>query len=97
MAPSPNLEVAYLETGSLVMTLDAATTVTQLGDVESGGEMVAANTEFTIEAGYFLVLQPGVTGEVRNEGSEPASVSVAGLVPEGGSAPASSPEGTPAG
>lgn len=90
VAPSANLEVTYMESGSLVMTLDAAVTVTQLGDVESGGEVVAANTAFTAEAGQFLVLQPGVSGEVRNEGDEPAVVSVSGLTPAGDSAPLAS-------
>ena len=97
VAPSPNLEVAYQESGSLVMTLDAAVTVTELGDVASGGTVVPAGTGFTLETGHFVVLQPGVSGEVRNEGSEPGIVSVAGLTPAGGGAPVASPEGTPAG
>jgi mannose-6-phosphate isomerase-like protein (cupin superfamily) len=96
--PSPNLEVFYVESGSLVVTFDAPVTITRLGDVESGGEMVPAGTEFVIESGEFGVLQPGTGSEIRNEGSEPAAVSIAGLVPAGaGGATVASPEATPAG
>lgn len=95
--PSTHLEVIYMESGSLTMTLDAAVVVTQLGDTESGGEIVPANTEFTLETGQFIVLQPGVSGEVRNDGSEPASVSVAGLTPAGVGMPTGTPAATPAG
>lgn len=88
--PGGNLEVGYVESGSLVMVLDAAVTVGRVGDVESGGLEVPANTEFTVEAGQFIVLQPGVSGEIRNEGGEPAVVSVAGLTPAG--VPGATPE-----
>lgn len=95
--PSSHLEVAIIESGSLTMTLDAAVTVTELGDTESGGEVVPANTEFVVETGQFLVLQPGVSGEVRNDGSEPARVSVAGLTPAGADMPTGTPAASPAG
>jgi hypothetical protein len=56
------------------------------------GETVAANTEVVVEAGEYLVLPPMTTGEVRNDGTEPASVSIANVIP----APIASPEATPA-
>ena len=89
---SPALEVAYVESGALSLTLDVPVTVGQVGASDMGGEAVSAGTEFIIEAGNYLVLPPGTAGEVRNDGEEPASVSVANIVP----APTASPEATPA-
>lgn len=93
--PSGNLELGYLEFGSLVFTFDAAVVTGQVGDLEAGGDVVPAGTEVTLEAGQFLVLQPGVSGEARNDGNEPAVLSVAGLTPGGGAAPMATPEATP--
>src|SRR5687768_1193694 len=42
---SPTLELAYLESGTLLMTLGAPVTVTRSGGV---GEQVDANTAFTV-------------------------------------------------
>lgn len=94
--PSANLELIYAESGSLVMTFDTAVAVGRIGDVV-GGEVVPAGTEFTLEAGQFLVLQPGVSGEVRNDGTETAAVVVAGLNPAGAGAPEDIPASTPVG
>jgi hypothetical protein len=96
VAPSGNLELVYMESGSLMMTLDASVTVGTVGDVETGGILAPANTEFTLGTGQFVVMQPGVSGEVRNEGMDTATVSVAGLTPEGVGVPSASPEATPA-
>lgn len=93
IAPSTSLELAYVEAGSLTVTLDGATTVGRVGQPEADGEAMAPNTEFVLETGQFIVLQPGVSGEVRNDGDETAIVSVAGLTPSG----AQMPEATPAG
>ncbi len=95
VVPGPNLEVGYMESGSLVMTLDAPVTVKQVSDAQGEGETYSAGTEFTLETGYFLVLQPGVGGEIRNDSDEPALLSVVGLTPEGGTiaTPAASPQG----
>jgi hypothetical protein len=93
--PGPNLELGYMESGNLVMTLDAPVTVRQANDPQGEGEMYDAGSEFTLEAGDFLVLQPGVGGEIRNDSNEPASLSVAGLT-LGGSGIAT-PQASPAG
>lgn len=92
--PSPNLEVVYMESGSMVLTLDMGVTVFQLGDTEGAGEHFAADTEITLEAGDYLVMQPGVGGEVRNDSDEPAAASVSGLMPV---APGGIQEATPEG
>jgi quercetin dioxygenase-like cupin family protein len=89
---SPALEVAYVESGSLTITLSAAITIGQLGATDTSGEAVAAGTEVTVQAGQYFVLPPMTTGEVRNDGAEAASVSIANILP----APAATPEATPA-
>lgn len=92
---TPSLEIGYMESGSLVMVVDAPVTVKHVDDTEGAGETHSAGTEFTISAGEFMVLQPGVGGEIRNESGAPAILSVAGLTPAGGSiaTPEASPEG----
>lgn len=80
---SPALEIAYVESGTLTMTLSVPVTVGQVDAPDEAGEAVAAGTEFTLDAGEYIVLPPMTTGEVRNDGEEPASVSIANLIPEG--------------
>jgi quercetin dioxygenase-like cupin family protein len=78
--PSPSLELGYLVEGSLIFTLDADVVVGVAGTPDSAGETVPAGTEFTLSPGDYVVLRPGVTGEVRNEGTDTATLSVAGIV-----------------
>lgn len=92
VAASSSLEVIYFESGSLTLRLDAPVTVGNLNAIDAVGENYAADTEFTVTAGDYFALPPGVGGELRNEGDEPAVVSAAGLVPEGVGMPA---DGTP--
>ena len=77
--PSTMLELVYVETGVLVMELDAAVTVAQLDTPDVAGEPVPAGTEVTVSIGEYLVLPPGVSGTVRNEGDDMATVSIAGI------------------
>jgi len=91
--PSPSLDLGYMETGSLVMTLDSAVTIGRVGDTEATGDSIPAGTEFVLEEGEFIVLQPGASGEIRNDSDQTATLSVAGLTP----ADTNSPEATPAG
>jgi hypothetical protein len=95
VVPGPTLDLGYMESGSLVMTLDAPVTVKQINDAQGEGEMYSAGTGFTLETGDFLVLQPGVGGEIRNDSDEPASLLVSALTP-GGTGMAT-PEASPAG
>lgn len=89
IAPSDALELAYVETGTLSLVLDRDLL---LGDVGASGELIAAGTTVTVTTGQYFVLQPGMGGEVRNEGSETASVSVAGVIPAmAGATPDASP------
>jgi quercetin dioxygenase-like cupin family protein len=91
--PGPNLELVFMEAGSLTMQLDAPVTLGQLGDTSSAGESIAADTDFTLTAGQYFVLQPGVSGEVRNDGQETATVSIAGIGVQGMATPAATPAG----
>jgi hypothetical protein len=89
--PSPSLELGYLESGSLTVVLDVALALGRVGETGAAGETIDANTEFTLEAGQFLVLQPGGTGEIRNTGEQTATLSVAGLTPGNAGAPEATP------
>lgn len=91
--PGPNLELGYVEAGTLTMTLEAAVTVAEVGDTASAGETMPAGTEFTMTVGQYLVLQPGVSGEIRNEGEELATLSVAAVTDAGAMPPAATPAG----
>jgi hypothetical protein len=53
----------------------------------SGSEEVAADAEFTLEAGEFFVWPPNMGGEVRNDGQEPAVTLLANLAPEEAAGP----------
>jgi hypothetical protein len=91
IAESPALELAYVESGALAMTLSVPVTIGEVGSPGVAGESVEANTEFTLEAGQYIVLPPGTTGEVRNDGDEPGVVSVANIIPTS----VGTPEATP--
>ena len=92
--PGQNLELAYVVTGHLTLVLDAPVTVAQLSTPEAPGETIPAGTEFTVSIGEYFVLPPGVGGEVRNDGEDTATVSVAGIYP---GVPATPSAATPAG
>ena len=92
--PSTHLEIASMEAGSLTLQLDGPAFVGDLTTSGAEGEIVPANTEITVSAGQYLVLKPGVGGEVRNDGEETATVSVAGVVLGGMATPEAA---TPAG
>ena len=91
VTPSTSLELAYMEAGSLTAIFDGAVTVGRVGETQTAGQVIDANTEFTLETGQFFVLQPGVGGEVRNTGDQTATLSIAGLTPAGVSMPEASP------
>jgi hypothetical protein len=91
--PGGALELVYIESGELVMTLDGVVTVGELGDSRTVGDAIEANLEAVISAGQYFVLQPGVGGEIRNDGEEAAIVSVAGILPSGLVTTVATPEG----
>jgi hypothetical protein len=78
----PAITLVYGQTGSLVLRLGVPVTVTHAGAMDAPGESIPAETEFTLSEGDYTVLPPNASGEARNEGSEPAQVAVAGLLPE---------------
>jgi hypothetical protein len=78
--PSDSLELAYIEAGTLTITLDAPTMRGTVGD-PGAEELVPANTEVSLESGTYFILQPATGGTVRNDGQEPTIVSVAGVLP----------------
>lgn len=84
----PSIGVAYINAGTLTLTVDVPVTVAQSGATGTAGETFDAGTEFTVTAGDYFVLPPSATGTVRNDGDETATASVAGLVPEQMATPA---------
>lgn len=78
----PSIGVSFVNTGTLTLRVDVPVTVAQSGATGAAGESFAAGTEFTVTAGDYFVLPPSATGQVRNDGDETVTVSVAGLVPE---------------
>jgi hypothetical protein len=77
----PDLELAYIESGTLTLTLDKLVTVTRSEAADQPGEAVEAGTEFSVSAGDYFVLPLMGGGELRNDGSEPALMTVASIVP----------------
>lgn len=84
---SPSLELVHMESGTMTVRLSAPVTVSQLNAMDGSGEAVAAGTEFTLGAGQYFVLAPGVSGEVRNDSDETATISIAGMIPGGTATP----------
>lgn len=84
----PSVSVVYVESGAIALRLDAPVTVGQVGATDAPGENIAADTEFTVLAGDYFLLPPLVSGEVRNDGDEIATVAVAGFIPDAIATPA---------
>lgn len=78
---SPNLEIAYVMSGSLTFQLDGPTILGEIGAQDTPAQAVTGDEEVTVTEGQYVVLQPGVAGEVRNEGDVTAVVAVAGVNP----------------
>ena len=88
--PSPEISLVYVVAGAVTMTLDAPVTVTRATNPGEVGEVVGAGTAFPFNLGDYTVLPAMVDGEVRNDGSEPATVLVSAIIP-----PASTEMATP--
>ena len=89
---SPAIELAYVEQGSFALTLSSPVTINSVDTPDAIGVQTDANAEFTVEAGDYITLPPGTSGEVRNDGTETASFTVADIYP----APTGTPAATPA-
>lgn len=95
VTPAPEIALAYGESGVLTITVDTPVTVARAGSTAEPGETVAAGSEFELAADDYVVLPPLAAGEVRNDGQEPATITVAGIVPSGGESAASPEAATP--
>ena len=94
--PSPELSLVYVVAGSVTITLDAPVTVTRVTEPGTAGEVVEAGTSFAFDVGDYTVLPVMVDGEVRNDGSELATLMVSAIVPPA-STELATPGATPAG
>ncbi len=79
--PGGGLELLYVESGHVNVQLDGTVTVGALGMTDDAGEVVPADTDVTLTAGQYIVLEPQLTGELRNEGETTVSIAVADLTP----------------
>ena len=79
--PSEQLELVYIEAGTMSLTLDAPFIVGVAADPGSAPTTIEANTETTLTAGQYVVLAPSVGGTVRNTGQDELVISVAGVLP----------------
>jgi len=80
--PGQSLELIYVEDGALTLSLDQPFMRGTIG-TPGATELIQPNTEVTLEAGTYFVIQPGTGGTARNDGQEEAVVSVAGVLPGG--------------
>jgi quercetin dioxygenase-like cupin family protein len=73
----PSAALVYPTSGELTFRVEAPMTIARRGalgtPVPPEPEAVDANTEFTLRAGDSALFPPLIAGEVRNDGSEPAS------------------------
>ena len=84
-AGDPSLALNYVESGTLISLNTAPVVVVRGAAMATPGaqaqEQLPANTEVTLQAGDSFVGPPGVGGEVRNEGTEEATILVALVAP----------------
>ena len=87
----PSASLVYVQSGSLTFNITVPLTVARgagRGTPSAGQpEMVAANTEFTLNEDDSALFPPALQGEVRNDGTEDASAWVVSV--------AITPAGTP--
>lgn len=76
----PTLSLVYVESGVLTVTSEATLAISHIGTDESP-QIVDAGTEVTVEKGDYFVLAPHAPTEIRNQGTEPASLQYAMMDP----------------
>lgn len=86
-AGDPAISLVYVESGALVLEMDADVSDTR-PDTPSGSD--DGDTASAVRQGDYFVLPPLVAGEIRNEGQEPASITIAAITPARLPAPAAS-------
>ena len=82
-ADDPSLALISEVTGTVTVRLAASVEVSRAGAEGPLGsrETIAAGTDFTLGPGDSLTWPPFVAGEVRNEGTEPATALVVLIAP----------------
>jgi quercetin dioxygenase-like cupin family protein len=81
----PSTGMGYIEAGTV--TINVSEPITVLRAAGAGTpfpeetEEIAADTEFTLNVGDSAVIPAGVEGQMRNDGSEQASILVANVAP----------------
>lgn len=78
-AGDPAISLVYVESGALVLELDAAVSDVR-PDTPSGSD--DGDTASAVRQGDYFVLPPLVAGEIRNEGEEPVAIVIAAITPE---------------
>jgi len=77
------LSLVYVESGTVVIARTVANVVTRGAAMATPGahaqEQVPANTEVTLGAGDFYVAPPVSGGALRNDGTEEATILIAGI------------------
>lgn len=94
----PSLVLATVERGTIAATFDRPVSVSTTTDGSTPAESVDAGQAIQVDAGGYLVVPALAAGELRNEGSTPASILVASIaVGAGGRLPTElgSPERSP--
>ena len=71
---------------------EAMTSAEAGGGLASAAEEVAAGAEGTLQAGDVAFVPGGVSGDVRNDGEEPASALLVLIAPSGVRSPAGTPD-----
>lgn len=87
---SPSTALVYVEAGTLSARVAAPLTVTR-GTVGGEREEIAAETEFTAEAGDFFIGPAHVAVEARNDGTAPLVLLMAVIEPAAPAMPAGMP------
>ena len=94
-ASDPSAALVYIETGALVVNVGVPITVTRAATIAAFStpgadentapmpEEMAAGTDFTMEAGDSAYFPPSISGEVRNDGQETATILAASIEPQG--------------
>lgn len=75
IAPTPTLDLVYVDEGAATLTLDASVTIHRAG----GSEEISAGTEFAAAAGDYFVMTPLTGGQVRNEEDAPVAFAIASI------------------
>ena len=92
----PSLSLVYVEDGTVTFTIAAPVSVTRAGAEDQAAEPIVAAVEFTAGPGDYFIAPANTAAELRNDGTDPATILVASMIPRGAGMGTSSASGTPA-